>query len=658
MNWQKNMRVLISVVLIWAGLQAPVLADPTTWTDRQWSEQRRQFLRAHRALMAGNLERYRQLASGLKEYPLYYHLRYNYFKPKVHAVTAEEVGEFLENYQGAPLAEMLRRAWLKRLGKEENWEDFLRIYTPQSNTRLRCLAIRARIEQGDPPGAWIDKIKDLWLVGKSQPSACDPLFEHLYADPAMNDDLIWERMRYAIHGKKIGLASFLAKKIADPDRKRLANQWLAMHGKPATQLANLPGEDSVFLREIIVHGVKRLARKEPLAAWNWWQANRDKYPFSAPEKAATARFIALTAGNNDELAARPWLAAIPQNHVTDTVRLARLRLALRAMDWKELAQVIPTLTPEVRDSDQWQYWLARAEEQNGKKKAAQTRYAALAKNRSFYGFMAADREKLPHSLAEKPIVLAPGETAKLYRKSPGILRAREFYRLGFVGTARVEWKAALTELSSRERAVAAKLARSWCWFDRAILAAAGSDAMDDLDIRFPLAYRSQIEAASEENEISPTYAYATIRQESAFMTFVHSFAGAMGLMQLMPATAQGVGDAIGLEINGPEDTKSTYTNLRLGTAYLRQMLDKFNDRTVIASAAYNAGPGRAHRWLKERGCLPTDVWIELIPFTETRAYVKRVQEYASVYRQRLGLPARGLDTGPLPSRYCPTGEKS
>jgi len=623
------------------------------FTPEQWAMQRQLFLQAHQALMDKDLEQYRTLAAQLTEYPLYYYLYYNYFKPNVHAVTSTEVAQFVNQFQGAPLAEMLRRSWLLQLGKNAQWAEYLEMYTPQANDRFTCYAIRAHIEQGESPGAWLDKIKELWLVGKSQSEVCDPLFVHLYADSEMNDDLIWERLRYSMLNQENSLASYLIQKLQDPQRKSLGALWLNLHHKPAEHLSSISFADSPLLREIIIYGVKRLAGKQPIDAWNWWQEHQAHYAFSSPEKATTARFIAQIAAENNEKAARPWLRSIPAAYMTDSVHLARLHLALLVQDWAEIAEVAPQLTSE-RNSERWQYWLARALEQTGKTAQARNIYANLAKVRDFYGFLAADQIGQPHALQAKPLDFQPEEENQLYRNASGILRAREFYQLGFMELARLEWREATQALAARERAIAAKLARDWCWYDRAIVAAVGSDAMNDLEIRFPLAFRSQIEAASAESEIPVEYAYGTIRQESAFMTFVHSSAGAMGLMQLMPATADGVAKSIGLEVNDEDDVKSIYTNLRLGTAYLRRMLDRFDDNPVLASTAYNAGPGRAVRWLNERGCLPTDVWIELIPFDETRNYVKRVLEYASVYRQRLGLGHQPLPVKPLPERYCET----
>ncbi len=633
-------------------LVTPTHAANDALDGPHWQAQRQQFQQAYQALLREDWAEAEAISAQLTEYPLYYYLRYRYFKPDVQAVPTGELVQFFAQFRDAPLVEMLRRGWLLQLGQQQQWADYLRLYTPHSDKRLECLAIRAHLGVGEPLADWLDTIANVWLVGKSLPGECDPLFELLYTSPRMTDDLVWQRLRYSLNANNSKLAAFLRNKLVSTQAQARADAWLKLHNEPQQALASLDLADGEFTREIIRHGVQRLAAKEPAEAWVWWQVHQGDYAFSAHEKGTMARAIALAGAAANVAEARVWLTELPETEVNADVLLARVKLALLAQDWAEMLAVLPQLPPEIQVENQWQYWRARALAQTGDPELAREFFAQAARARDFYGFLAADYLALPHELQEKNFMASEQEPLELYQRYPGVLRAREFYYLAFAPEARAEWETALKAMNRRERAVAAWLASQWGWHDRAISAAADSEAMDDLRIRFPLAFQEEIQIASTESGVAPEYTFATIRQESAFMTFVHSSAGAMGLMQLMPGTAQQVARQLGLAIQSTDDVKSVATNLRLGTAYLRGMLDKFDNHPVAASAAYNAGPGRALRWLRERGCLPADIWIETIPFPETRLYVKRVMEYKAVYRVLLGLPPQPLRLEPLPAGYC------
>jgi len=119
------------------------------------------------------------------------------------------------------------------------------------------------------------------------------------------------------------------------------------------------------------------------------------------------------------------------------------------------------------------------------------------------------------------------------------------------------------------------------------------------------------------------------------MEKVKSPAGALGLMQIMPATGKLTARKIGMKKFRASDLLIAKKNIALGTAYMKEMQDKFNGSHILATAAYNAGPGRSVKWSPKKGCIEPDIWVEQIPFNETRAYVKRVMFYASIYDWRL-----------------------
>ena len=223
-----------------------------------------------------------------------------------------------------------------------------------------------------------------------------------------------------------------------------------------------------------------------------------------------------------------------------------------------------------------------------------------------------------------------------------MIRARELFLVGLDGRGRSEWQAAISSLDAEQKLQAAILARRWDWHSRAIAAAASAGKLDDLELRYPLPYQSTFQRYSAEAQIPSTWAYGVARSESLFMRDVRSRAGAVGLMQLMPATGRAVAREIRLPYTGLNTLTDPQHNIRLGTTYLGQMTERFGGNRVLATAAYNAGPHRVVKWLPADGSLDARIWIENIPFNETRKYVRRVLEAETIFHWRMTGQARRL----------------
>ena len=236
---------------------------------------------------------------------------------------------------------------------------------------------------------------------------------------------------------------------------------------------------------------------------------------------------------------------------------------------------------------------------------------------------------------------------------PGIQMAKELFTMGETLAARRQWTWVTRQMNNRQLQVAALLARHWGWHDRAILTMGKTDQLDDLELRFPILYRDMVEDSAQKSKIDASWVYGILRQESAFVTDARSGAGALGLMQLMPQTGRQTGRLLNLNINSNSAILKIENNLRLGAGYLKNVLDVNRGHQVLATASYNAGPSRVKEWLPDDDGLDADMWVESIPFTETRNYVKNVLGYTVVYAYRLGnAPVRLQQRmGPiLPSR--------
>src|SRR3972149_6079831 len=297
------------------------------------------------------------------------------------------------------------------------------------------------------------------------------------------------------------------------------------------------------------------------------------------------------------------------------------------------------LSEEQQRNSQWRDWSGRILEATGNRSEARSLYQGLARDRSYYGFLSADRLDTDYSMQHVGIEASPEEIGAMLGR-PGIQMAQELYQMGQVIDARRQGIWTMRRRHHRARAGAAVLARQWGWHDRAILTVAKSDHQDDLELRFPILYRDMIETNASELGIDPSWVYGVVRQESAFVVDARSAAGALGLMQLMPSTGRLPGRKLNMPIRNNRPLLNVENNLRLGASYLKEVLGRNNGNQVLATASYNAGPNRVRSWLPERN-MEAGIWVELIPFSETRDYVKNDMSDTTVYDHRLGSrPAR------------------
>jgi len=600
-------------------------------------QQRWQFKEARQVLLKENSKtNFEQLSAQLQDYPIVHYLRYFYLESHLEEEKAETIQAFLEQYKDSPIAQLLRQAWLTKLAQKGDWQTFIANYTPQKSTVLQCYHLQAHFKtQGELKEKLLEKAKDFWLVGISQPNECDPLFAYLYDNELITNEMRWQRIRLAMQKGNIGLARFIAKSLPEADQE-LATLWQDMHNKPASTLNEFKlSDDTPIAREILLHGLRRLARKDADSAYQHWKNYKTRYAFTDQENAELFYDIVLRSVRQNHPEAARWLTEVDKNLVDDKIIQARLQIALAQQNWQAVTKLIQSLPITEQDKLQFQYWQARALEQTGETKKAEKRFKTLSQNRDYYGFLAAGRLGKQYQFQSHLLKISQEEKDQLFEKQAGMLRARELYFIGLTELARLEWDAVLSNLSTFELKIAAAIAHEWGWHDRAIRAIGKAKYYDDLNIRFPLPFYDTVLNHAHAQQLDFAYVYAIIRQESAFQSDITSVAGASGLMQLMPATAKQVAKKQQIMVKNREELFVPDINIALGTAYLRDMLNQFNDNHLLATAAYNAGPSRAKRWAKKYGCLPPDIWIELIPFNETRKYVKRVLSYIPVFEYQM-----------------------
>jgi len=608
------------------------LAGPATSiakvVDDPMSGSRQQFLDALVALDHRRLGEFKQLAGGLKDYPLYPYLEYRELRKRMKKASHREVANFINRYSDQPTGHRMRRAWLYVLADQGKWREFLSVYANDQPTRLQCYRLQAKIKTRDSKDL-VDEALGLWMVGHSQDKACDPVFAYLEKKGELTKERTWQRIRLAMLEGQPSLAKYLARKLPKADRQWVS-VWLDARVKPASTLASgRLSADVPRAREIILYTVRRIARGNLDEARETWSSLKTRYNFDHNKSAELDRRLALLAAWRRHPDAHDWLMAVPDSAVDPEVREWRTRTAVAAGLWEKLLGHVAQMPQDEAEREEWRYWKARAFRETGAVVEATDSFTRLARERDYHGFLAADELEWPYEMGNRPLDLNPDDIAAI-EKRPGLTRARELYLARQWTDARREWHHAIKDLSTEEYRLAAALAHSWGWHDRAILTVARAQDFDDLVLRFPLNYRERVEQQASENKLDPGHVFAVIRQESAFNPDARSSAGARGLMQLMPRTGQITARKYSIPLGGLHKLYDADKNISIGTAYLGQVMNDYDRNIVLASAAYNAGPHRVKRWLPKEGRQEAERWIAMVPFDETRKYIQRVLAYAAI----------------------------
>ena len=571
----------------------------------------------------------------LEDYILWPDLRATYLRRNLD--DSREINEFLSRYGTLRSARELRYRYALHLARSGQLQEYQAIYEQyyqgQEIATLDCLSLQAELDAGRQ--ARVNRrALDLWLVGESQVKECDPVFAYLDEQNLIGPVELRTRYDLAVEAREFSLARWLAKKI-DQQHVEEARLWTKAQQNPEDFLKRHASYgNSETARMQLVYATNRLTYRDPEAALEAWRAVSKSHGFSVEQRLRTERHIALWTARDNLPGAYELLAGLPPAAQNDEVARWRARTSLRNGEWYRLLDDIASMSDKERESEEWQYWRAIALQRSSQVLAADAALNKLSSERSYYGFLAADELGQDYALEHAELAADEEAISRLAARTD-IIRARELFFVGQDGRGRSEWDAVVRHLSADQKIQAAILAHRWGWHSRAIATAASLQEYDDLSIRYPLPYKPLFEQSSSAARISPTWAYGIARSESLFMRDVRSRAGAIGLMQLMPATGKEVAREIRLPYSGVATLTNPESNIRLGTSYLGQMAERYSGNRVLATAAYNAGPHRVDKWLPESGSLDARVWIENIPFNETRKYVKRVLSAQAIFHWRM-----------------------
>jgi soluble lytic murein transglycosylase len=593
------------------GSDADVLAARDAAQRGQWKA-----LEALRLRLAGH---------PLEAYPAYWQLA-----GTLDRADPAEIAAFLARYADSPLAESLRREWLRSLGSAASWDLFRAEYPKLlgEEVEITCYSFQERLARADPEV--MAEARALFVSAREGAATCDPVFAALMAAKAVSETDVWDRLRRllaagAVRDAKranalLGARVALAEKAID-----------RANADPARFLANDKAtRPSRAEQELAIFAVERLARSKPEEAAERLAALSARLGPEASRQ--TWGQVAWQGAMAHHPKALEWYALAGATPLTDSQIAWKARAALRAADWKAVLAAIDALSIAEAREPAWRYWKARALHQLGPSEAADNLLRSLTSHPGFYGLLAAEEVGVPIAPEWNGWKPAQADLDRVAAHA-GIQRALALYRLGLAPEALREWLWAIRGYGDRDLLAAAEIARLANVPDRAINTADRTLQLHDLSQRFPTPHREALEAAAKQWDLDEAMLYAIIRQESRFSPEARSPMGAMGLMQVMPATGRWIARQIQVQPFRPQMLASPDLNVRMGTYYYRRVLTALGE-PLLATAAYNAGPGRASRWRDERA-LEGAIYAETIPFGETRDYVKKVFTNAWFYRHRL-----------------------
>jgi len=578
----------------------------------------------------------------------------------------EEIQNFLAQYDDMPFAERVRGEWLKKLAKDQNWVPFFDEYAKfrRDDAAVQCYALQGHLQLAD--GDVSEKIRSLWFTTSDLPSSCNPLFDALQASGVLTTDDIWARIRMALFENKLGLAKSIVTRLPDASEVNLKLLDSA-YQSPQSLLENKPNivktggkKSSVVISasfqtrygiEVNLYALDRLARSNVDTAVSVFERLADK--FSDENRAAAWSRIAYHAARAHHPKALDYFA-LAKNAVLDKEQLAwKTRAALRAGDWNVVLEAISAMGNPQAEEGAWRYWKARAFKEKNLQVEANALLGPLSRERHYYGWLAAEElESVMGSVHEQYTVSDIEVTA--IASQPAIKRALELQNLDMRWEAKAEWVWATRGFDDKQLLAAAEYALRQKWYDIAITTADNTRQLHDFNLRYPTPYRDLFRAAARNENIDEAWIYGLTRQESRFMHYAKSGVGAAGLMQIMPATAKWAAKRMGLTSYSQNKIHDLPTNVGIGVYYMRYTSEMMNGQAVMATAAYNAGPSRAKRWMASEP-LEAAIYIETIPFAETRNYVQKVMANAQMYAPRLGVNVQTLKSrlGIVPGRGIP-----
>ncbi|HGK4673944.1 TPA: murein transglycosylase [Kluyvera georgiana] len=614
-------------------------------------QQRSRYAQIKQAWDNGQMEVVAQLMPTLRDYPLYPYLEYRQLSGDLMNTPALSVTQFVQANPTLPPARTLKNRFVNELARRQDWRGLLAFSPDKPGTaEAQCNYYYAKYNVGDTQGAW-EGAKSLWLTGQSRPNACDPLFSAWRASGTQDPLAYLERIRLAMKAGNTGLVNVLAGQMP-AEYQTIASAITDLNNNPNNVLtfARTTGATD-FTRQLAAVAFSSVARQDVENARLMIPTLVQAQQLNEEQTQELRDIVAWRLMGTDvtDEQARWRDDAIMRSQSTSLIE-RRVRMALGTGDRTGLNTWLARLPMEAKEKDEWRYWQADLLMERGRDDEARGILLSLMQQRGFYPMVAAQRLGEPYMLR---IDKAPGAISATLTDGAEMARVRELMYWNQDNTARSEWANLVSSRNQTEQAQLARYAFDRQWWDLSVQATIAGKLWDNLQERFPLAYNDLFVRYTAGKDVPQSYAMAIARQESAWNPKVKSPVGASGLMQIMPGTATHTVKMFNLPgYSNPAQLLDPETNINIGTSYLQYVYQQFENNRIFASAAYNAGPGRVRTWLgNSAGRIDAVAFIESIPFSETRGYVKNVLAYDAYYRHFMGQKEDVLSSNEWQRRY-------
>ncbi|MGJ8663658.1 MAG: transglycosylase SLT domain-containing protein [Marinicella sp.] len=589
----------------------------------QNEQQRKLFRTLYSLALKGQDQQVAQRRQPLDSYPISHYLDYALLRSDMANLPETAIADFKLKHPGSPLNKQLKNHLLDQLGRQQKWAKYLTYHNGFDQGKRQCWYLRARINEQKTNGL-APLIEAMWLSGLSAPDACNPAFNWWEKQGHLNQSLILKRIKLTFESHNFTLASHLKRKLASPPA--WINQAIALMQDPETALSDsIQWQQNQELPVLIHKTSMRMAKRKPATLFQIWPSIKSAHPLSQSQINQVERQMALFAATDYEPFSISAMEQLPASMKDDQISAWIVRYYLYHNQWPKVLSALKQMSLRQMGQDRWQYWSARAMAKLGQKQAAKQIFDVLSKKTNYYGFLAADHLRKPYSLCQKPATHSLAQ----FQAPDAIVRAIELHHAGLLTMARREWNTQYKSMSREEKIALAEHVNKEQWYAKSIAIMADLGLWENYSWRYPMAHEQIIQQQANTSNPMPQWVMAIIKQESAWTKDAVSHANAHGLMQLLPSTAKAIAKQLSLSFNQANELHQVPLNIQLGVQYQKNLFKQFN-HPILVAAAYNAGEGKSNDWSSGFSESP-DIWLETIPYRETRDYITRILSNVTIY---------------------------
>lgn len=563
-----------------------------------------------------------QLAAQLGNYAIPSYVDYYRLKPRLREASGQEIRDFLARYDGTAIGDRLRDDWLLELGLRRDWTNFdeqYPLFMRNDDTQLKCYALMSKAIKGEEVAG---DARALLVSPKDYGDGCIALISTLMQTRQFSADDVWAQIRLAAESNYSGIARRIGAVV------NVQEGALLQAIERPDQVLDHRARGFRKTHELFIVALGRSAKSNLPQALT---ALDVALSLNARQRALAWAQIALQASLKLAPEAVEYWRKADGAPLSNEGHQWKVRAALREGDWKMVKSAVEAMPQALRNDPAWVYWLGRALMAERRQQDAWMLFDSIASQANFYGQLALEEMGQKTTIPPRGLPVTPEEIAPM-AENQGFRRAFKFFDLGLRFEGYREWNWELRRMNERQHLAAAEFARQSNVLDRMVSTSDRTRVEFDFTQRFPSPHHDLMQPTTQTLGLDKAWVYGLIRQESRFIMNARSHVGASGLMQLMPATARYVAHKIGMGGFSASQVNDVGTNILLGTNYLNMVLNDLDGSQALATAAYNAGPGRPRAWRSTlTHAVEGAIFAESIPFTETRGYVKNVLSNATYY---------------------------